>query len=116
MTNMYAYKIIKNITFILILVFFTGTVIAQETVEKLVTGTISDASTGLPLAGISVVVPDYSSTATSDSGNFTIKVPDYETTLEISGKDIQFKEVALKGKHTISIKLYEEALYSKNKE
>ena len=109
---MYAYKKIKNITFILILVLLTGTVFAQETTEQLVTGTITDASTGLPLGGISVAVPNYSSTATNDSGTFTIKVPDYETILEISGKDIQFKEVALKGKHSISIKLYEEAFNS----
>ena len=109
---MYAYKKMKDITFILILGLLTGNVFAQETGEQKVTGTVSDASTGLPLSGISVVVPNYSSTATNDSGMFTLKVPDYEATLEISGKDVQFKEVPLKGKNSVSIKLYEESYNS----
>jgi TonB-linked SusC/RagA family outer membrane protein len=103
---------IKNYVLILTVCLLTGNVFAQETGGQEVTGTINDASTGLPLSGINVSVPGFSSTATNDSGVFTIKVPDNKATLEIYGKDFQRKELPLKGKNSVSVKLMEESYNS----
>lgn len=72
-------------------------------------GTITDALTNAPLAGISVSIPDYSSGITDDNGVFTIYIPSYATTLLITGAGYQTKEVPLKGRKDISIKLHEES-------
>lgn len=76
------------------------------------TGVIKDAITGKPLAAINVSIPDYSAALTDDNGKFTIKVPDYNVTLFISGEGFQTKEVALRGKKEISTALYEDSYNS----
>ncbi len=77
-------------------------------VELKVTGVIKDAANGKPLAAINISVPDFSAALTDDNGRFTIKVPDYEATLFVSGQGFQSKEIALKGRITVTATLYEE--------
>ncbi len=84
----------------------------KNTTGTLATGVIKDAATGKPLAAISISVTDFSAALTDDNGKFTIKVPDYNTTLFINGEGFQSKEVALKGRKTITAALYEESYNS----
>jgi TonB-linked SusC/RagA family outer membrane protein len=109
---MYVYIKFLVIVSFLALFVVSGKVAGQETEALQVTGRISDASTGLPLAAISVSVPNFSATTTNDSGLFVLKVPNYEVTLELSAKDYQLKEVSLKGRKNVSAKLYEDAFNS----
>ncbi|MBC8053915.1 MAG: SusC/RagA family TonB-linked outer membrane protein [Sphingobacteriaceae bacterium] len=77
-----------------------------------VTGTIKDASTGKPLDGISISVPGFSASITNADGTFTVSVPDYQTYLVISGNGFNTKEIALKGRSSVSAVLYEDTFTS----
>jgi len=76
------------------------------------TGTILDATTGKPLAGINVSVFEYSAAITDDKGSFSIQVPSYLDVLLISAQGYQTKEVPLKGRKTVSALLYEDGYTS----
>src|SRR3977135_387002 len=54
--------------------------------SPVVSGTIKDAATGKPLAAVNVAIPDFSAALTDDNGSFTIKVPDFDATLVVSGE------------------------------
>lgn len=77
-----------------------------------VTGTVKEASTGKPLSGISISVARYSAALTDDQGFFTINVPDNSASLMISGPGFQSREVAVKGKSSVDINLFEDAYKS----
>lgn len=72
-----------------------------------VSGVIRDASTGEPLSGINVAIPDFSAAITDDEGNFSIRVPNLNTPLLISAEGYQTKEYALRGEVLHEIILYE---------
>jgi len=72
-----------------------------------VDGVIRDASTGEPLSGINVAVPNYSATITDDDGSFNINVPGLTSAILISGEEYQTKEYALRGESSHVIMLYE---------
>lgn len=77
-----------------------------------VTGTITDAATGKPLDGISISVPGYSAAITNADGTFRVSVPDYNTYLVISGSGFNTKEIALRGRNSVSAVLYEDTFTS----
>jgi len=77
-----------------------------------VKGTVKEASTGKGLPGINISVPGYSAAITNDKGAFTITVPEISTTLMISGPGYQSRELALKGRTTVEVSLYEDAFQS----
>jgi TonB-linked SusC/RagA family outer membrane protein len=70
-------------------------------------GTITDASTGTALEGINVTVPGYSSAISDENGEFAINAPAATATLTLSGEGYQTKEVAIKGRNEIVIRLHE---------
>lgn len=72
-----------------------------------ISGTIREASTGVPLSGINVAVLNYSATITDDEGNFMIPVPSLTTPLLISAEGYQTKEYALRGETQHDVILYE---------
>ncbi len=76
------------------------------------TGTITDAATGKPIAGINISVSEYSAAITDDKGGFSIKVPSYSEILTVSGAGYQSKEIALKGRKNVSTSLYEDGFVS----
>ncbi len=76
------------------------------------TGVIKDAATGKPLAAINVTIPDFSAGLTDVNGKFTINVPDYDVTLLVSGEGFQSKEIALKGRKSITTSMFEESFVS----
>ncbi|MBS1566407.1 MAG: SusC/RagA family TonB-linked outer membrane protein, partial [Bacteroidetes bacterium] len=73
-----------------------------------VTGVLRDAAGGKPLPAINVSVTGYSAALTDDNGRFTIRVPDYDATIFVSGQGFQSKEIALKGRRTVEASIYEE--------
>lgn len=76
------------------------------------TGVVLDAATKKPLAGINISIFEFSAAITDDKGAFTIKVPDYNAILSISGPGLQTKEIPLKGRKNITVLLFEEAYNS----
>jgi TonB-linked SusC/RagA family outer membrane protein len=77
-----------------------------------ITGKISDASTGLPIPGININIPESGAALSDDKGNFVILAPDYNGTLNISGQGYQNKEVPLRGNASVKIALHEAAFNS----
>ncbi|WP_114783021.1 SusC/RagA family TonB-linked outer membrane protein [Botryobacter ruber] len=73
------------------------------------TGTVRDAATGVPLAGINISVPGYSAAFTDEQGNFSIEVPSYKATLHVSSPDFQTRQVALKGENVVVVGLHEKS-------
>lgn len=73
-----------------------------------VTGTIIDAATRKPLPGINISIPDFSAAITDENGQFTIKVPSYSSTLQISAQGYQSKAAPLRGNTAVSVQLYDE--------
>ena len=78
----------------------------SDAVEKrMLTGTITDASTKKPIVGASVSVSDFSATITDDKGAYKLHVPNYSEEVLISAEGYQVKQVALSQRQTLDISL-----------
>jgi TonB-linked SusC/RagA family outer membrane protein len=77
-----------------------------------ITGQVMDAATGNGLSGITVQVPGYSSGISNDKGIFSLYAPSSRSTVMVSGDGYHSKEVALKGRLEITVKLHEESFRS----
>ena len=85
-----------------LLVLFTGVLVAQTAVS----GTITDADSGDPLIGASVLVTGTSTgTVTDFDGNFSINVPANAESLTISYTGYATQEVALNGQTVLNVEL-----------
>jgi TonB-linked SusC/RagA family outer membrane protein len=82
----------------------------REPVE--ISGVITDGSTNVPLEGMVISIPDFSSTFTDSLGRFTLMAPHNESALLVSGPGYQSREVLLKGKQELSIRLNEQGFPS----
>ncbi|WP_406683227.1 SusC/RagA family TonB-linked outer membrane protein [Seonamhaeicola sp. MEBiC1930] len=94
----------------LLFILFFGITLAlrgQEKSNLTVTGTVLSASDDQPILGANVRVGEFSSVLTDESGNFSIEVPDGRVTLIVTNPNFQAKEVALKMRKSLEIKLYE---------
>ncbi|HEX9600326.1 MAG TPA: carboxypeptidase-like regulatory domain-containing protein, partial [Mariniflexile sp.] len=77
--------------------------------QTTVIGTITDASSGIPLPGASIVVKGTTNGVSSDfDGNYSIEVSANASTLVVSYVGYATKEVALTGATTINITLSED--------
>ena len=65
-----------------------------------------DAATHRPLPGIRISYHDISASITDSAGNFSVKVPNYNVAIVLEGDGYQIKEIALKGRKTVSSSLY----------
>ncbi len=73
-----------------------------------ITGVLKDGATRKPASGVRVIVKGFSAAITDDQGSFTLKVPDYNALLEVSGEGFQTRVVPLKGRSTLEILLNDE--------
>ncbi|ALJ04732.1 hypothetical protein APS56_06150 [Pseudalgibacter alginicilyticus] len=96
----------KYTLFCILFLGITFALRAQEKSEIVVTGTVVDAANKEQLAGINVRVGIFASTLTDKTGKFTIKVPNSGATLIVSSPNYQTKEVALKGRTSVEIAIY----------
>lgn len=102
-------------TYSLLFILFFGITFAlqgQEKSKNTVTGTVLNAANNEPLAGINVRVGKFASVLTDQSGKFSIKVPNSGATLSLSSQSFQDKEVALKGRTVVEIKIYDKSFNS----
>ncbi|RZL61974.1 MAG: SusC/RagA family TonB-linked outer membrane protein, partial [Pedobacter sp.] len=71
-----------------------------------VTGTIIDGNTNKPLVGINISVIGFSAAITDDKGNFSITVPDYNSSIQISSSGYQTKVVPVYKGKPVKTKIY----------
>ena len=79
-----------------------------DSIGVLASGIIQDAATHRPLPGINISVPSFSAAISDENGAFTIKVPSYTTTLQVSAPGFQSKEVPLRGNKSVAVQLFDE--------
>lgn len=77
-----------------------------------VTGVVLEGTTGQPVSGAYVSVSGYASVLTDDAGKFTLSVPDANAVIQIQGAGYQQKEVAIKGRQTVTVNLLGERFHS----
>lgn len=74
-----------------------------------VSGTVTDATNGKPVSGVSIVIKNTSTgTMTDTFGHFTIQIMDYATTLLFSHAGYETKEIITKGRSIIHVILHPE--------
>lgn len=103
-------KITYNISaiFLLLGVLLSFPLYGQQQIKKdSLTGVISDALTGKPLAGISITAKGISSAISDADGNYALKVPLTNTILEVSGLGYAKREISLRGGKKLNIVLYD---------
>ncbi|RKN77007.1 SusC/RagA family TonB-linked outer membrane protein [Ulvibacterium marinum] len=86
---------------ITLLLFSSFSVLAQNTIS----GTVTDAETGQPLPGATVLASANNGTTTDFDGNYTIQITAEETTLTFSYVGYAPQEVAVDGRTTINVQL-----------
>ena len=87
---------------IICLFIAAGSAAIAQTGEKTVTGTVTDAATGQPLAGVYVQAYGNSrySAMTDEKGQYQIKVPEYTTSLSMRIDGYQLQQKAIGGETT----------------
>lgn len=87
---------------LLLLLLSVGVVFAQSTVS----GTVTDAETGDPISGATVLVKGTTSGAfTDEEGSYTVSVPEGATTLQFRFFGYEAKEVEIAGQSTVDVAL-----------
>ena len=79
-----------------------------DSMGVMASGVILDAATRRPLPGINISIPDFSAAISDEKGQFTIKVPSYTSTLQVSAPGYQSKEAPLRGNTSVTVQLYDE--------
>jgi TonB-linked SusC/RagA family outer membrane protein len=77
-----------------------------------ISGKVTDAATHQPLRAVNITFGNYSAAITDSTGSFTLKVPNYNVTLMLQAEGYQSKELALKGRKTVTTVLYEDTYVS----
>ena len=93
----------------MLFVWFTG---AYTFAQQQITGEVTDARTGDPIPGVTVVVKGQTTigTSTNVDGEYSLSVPSDAQTLVFSFVGMATREVAIEGRNTINVQLEEAAL------
>lgn len=83
----------------------------RELVQRTISGTVTDANTGEPVPGATIIVEGSSTGTTTDmDGIFSLTVPDDTETLLISFVGYQSQEVSIAGQSEINVELEQDLL------
>lgn len=97
-------KKLLSLTVVLILLCAYGAE-AQTTVN----GVVTDASSGVPLPGVSVIVKNTTKGTTTDfDGNYSIELPDENAILKFSFLGFKSQELVVNGRSTLNVSLAED--------
>lgn len=101
-------KYIQGIFIVLGILLLSIPVKSQQLTNKYaLTGIVSDASTGKPLAGISITVKGIASAISNQDGTYSINVPSTNAMLEVSGLGYATRDISVRGREKIDIALYD---------
>lgn len=78
-----------------------------ESMPYTIKGTVRDAATKKPLAGINITVQGISSAITEDDGTYSIKIPEKNAILVVNENDYARRDIPVRGRDIIDIDLYE---------
>src|SRR6056297_192406 len=94
----------RKLTLILTFLLFVG---LTASAQMQISGTVTNAETGEPIPGVSIVVQGQTTigTTTDMDGNYSFEVPSGAETLVFSFVGMQTKEVAINGRNTINVSL-----------
>lgn len=88
--------------------FLSVPVQSQQSADKItVSGKVLDATSGKPVAGVSVTVKGFTSAISNQDGTFTLNVPATNSILEVSAPGYAKRDISVRGRETFDIKLYE---------
>ena len=79
-----------------------------------ITGIVTDATTRKSISGIRVQVENFSAAISDSVGQFTLRVPSYNSTVILEGEGYNARHVPLKGRRSITIALLDEEHISFN--
>ncbi|GAB6010963.1 SusC/RagA family TonB-linked outer membrane protein [Viscerimonas tarda] len=88
----------------------------QPVKSDTIRGTVRNAATGKPLAGINISVQGISSAITEEDGTYAIYVPSTHLILEVSGFGYTARDISARGRGQIDISLYEKEYKGARKE
>lgn len=104
--------ITKGLSSLLLLLFISTSVYAQQRVE----GTVTSADDGNPLPGVNITVQNTTvGTSTNSDGNYSLNVPDTSNVLVFSFIGFQTQEIQINGRSQIDVAL-ETQIYSAGEE
>ena len=90
---------------VIVALFFPGVIFAQ-----IVSGTITDAKTSVPVGGVNILVKGTTNGVTSDfDGNYSIQVNSFPAVLVFSYLGYETKEMSVGSASTLNITLSESA-------
>jgi TonB-linked SusC/RagA family outer membrane protein len=78
----------------------------------LVTGRITNSATNKGAAGARVQVEGFSAAITDGEGNFSVKVPSYQSTIVVSADGFNTVYIPLRGKQSVEVALVDESFES----
>jgi len=94
----------KKTLFISLLIFFSVTQTFAQ--QKTISGKVTDASTGQPVVGSTVIVKgSKEATQTNNEGSFTLSVPGSAKTLVITSIGYQSMDIAINGQSQFNVSL-----------
>ncbi|WP_372753380.1 SusC/RagA family TonB-linked outer membrane protein [Labilibaculum sp.] len=101
---------LKNIsTWMFILALAVSVNVQGQTVQSdTIKGVVFDAASNEPLVGINIRIGNSVSVITNIEGEYTLVTSDANATLVVKGADYSIKEVALKGRKEVNIKLHKD--------
>jgi len=99
----------KKITIFFAFLFFVS---FQAAAQLEITGTVTNATDGSPIPGVSIVVKSNTSigTSTDIDGNYSLTIPESSNVLMFSSIGMKSKEVEIAGRSVINVQLEEEVL------
>jgi len=74
-----------------------------------ISGTLTDAASHKPAAGVRLQVSQFSAAITDADGKYTLKVPSYDAVVLISGEGYGNRQEALKGRKVLNLQLLDES-------
>ncbi len=81
----------------------------QAEASVTITGVVKDAASGKGAPGVNVSVEGFSAAISDESGNFTLKVPDYLATVRVTGEGFQTMILPLKGRKSLTVMLNDDS-------
>jgi len=77
----------------------------QQVPKQLLTGTVTDAASKKGVSGARVTVTGFSAAITDEKGAFSLNVPSYTDNIMVTAEGYGSKQIALKGRQSVSIAL-----------
>ena len=91
------------------LLFVAGFAFAAQAQERTVSGTVTSGESGESLPGVNVIVKNTTvGTVTNIDGNYTVDVPEGQSTLQFSFIGYAAQDIEINGRSTVDVSMSED--------